>query len=257
MCESERGYIMAKKKEMKSRSFAFILYPESLPEGWIEKIETLKIPMAISPIHDKDERENVNALDLGADDMKILDSGGKLYKKEHYHVLYCAPNPVTASSVRNKINRKLDGLSLVSHIEIVDSVEHYFLYLTHESSDAKKKKKRVYDKKDIRFLSNFDIDRYITLDEHQKKELLNAILREIRSYHLENIFDLADHIDSKGDELGISDMNVVNDVIKSHSGILRLYFDGAYQMRQRGKVIPSNVDKETGEIIENNKNKDE
>lgn len=50
-------------------------------------------------------------------------------------MLYIARNPVTIESVRNRIKRALGGNS-VSHIEIVDSVDYYFQYLTHESSDA-------------------------------------------------------------------------------------------------------------------------
>ncbi|WP_333493666.1 Rep family protein [Enterococcus lactis] len=81
-----------------------------------------------------------------------------------YHVLYIARNPVTAESVRIKVKRAL-GNNSISHIEIVDSVEYYFQYLTHESSDAIKKNKHKYDKKDIRYINDFDIDRYVTLDE--------------------------------------------------------------------------------------------
>lgn len=42
---------MAKEK---SRYFTFLLYPESIPSDWEMKLELLSVPMAISPIHDKD-----------------------------------------------------------------------------------------------------------------------------------------------------------------------------------------------------------
>ena len=46
----------------KARYFTFLLYPESIPEDWETKLELLGVPMAISPIHDKDlsEMENQN-----------------------------------------------------------------------------------------------------------------------------------------------------------------------------------------------------
>lgn len=94
-------------------------------------------------------------------------------------MLYIARNPVTIESVRNRIKRALGGNS-VSHIEIVDSVDYYFQYLTHESSDAINKNKHKYDKKDIRYINDFDIDRYVTLDESQKRELKNQLLQIIR-----------------------------------------------------------------------------
>ena len=44
-------YFMAKEK---SRYFTFLLYPESIPSDWEMKLELLGIPIAISPLHDKD-----------------------------------------------------------------------------------------------------------------------------------------------------------------------------------------------------------
>ncbi|WP_242515903.1 Rep family protein, partial [Listeria monocytogenes] len=42
---------MAKEK---SRYFTFLLYPESIPSDWKMKLELIGVPMAISPLHDKD-----------------------------------------------------------------------------------------------------------------------------------------------------------------------------------------------------------
>lgn len=220
--------------KVKARNFAFILYPESIPEDWKEKLETLDIPMAISPLHDKDARElnkSGDVWDLSPEDLELYNQG-KLFKKPHYHVMYIAPNPVTIQGVRNRIKRKLGDKS-ISHIEIVDGVESYYKYLTHESKDAIKKKKYKYDKKDIVHLSNFDIDRYITLDDAQKKEMFNAITKAIRAYGLANIFDLSDFIETRGAEIGISSVDVLNDVIAPKTGLLRMYFDGAYQRRKQ------------------------
>ncbi|MFG0935061.1 Rep family protein, partial [Staphylococcus sp. 231237_7MaSpsaltlick] len=52
----------------KARYFTFLLYPESIPENWEMKLELMGIPMAISPLHDKD-KSNVE---------------GQEYKKAHY-----------------------------------------------------------------------------------------------------------------------------------------------------------------------------
>ncbi|MED1133878.1 replication protein, partial [Bacillus atrophaeus] len=132
----------------KARYFTFLLYPESIPEDWEMKLESIGLPIAISPLHDKD----------------LSDVEGQKYKKAHYHVIYVAKNPVTTDSVRKKV-RQILGDKSVSMVQIVvQSMENIYLYLTHESKDAIAKKKRVYDKKDIKLLNNFDIDRYITLD---------------------------------------------------------------------------------------------
>ena len=41
----------------KSRYFTFLLYPESIPNDWEMKLELLGLPIAISPLHDRDETE--------------------------------------------------------------------------------------------------------------------------------------------------------------------------------------------------------
>ena len=62
---------MAKEK---ARYFTFLLYPESIPEDWEMRLELLGVPMAVSPLHDKD----------------LSSVEGQTYKISDYHVLYVA-----------------------------------------------------------------------------------------------------------------------------------------------------------------------
>ncbi len=207
---------MAKEK---ARYFTFLLYPESIPSDWELKLETLGIPMAISPLHDKD----------------LSNIEGQKYKKAHYHVLYIAKNPVTADSVRKKIKLLLGEKSLAM-VQIVLNVENMYLYLTHESKDAIEKKKHVYDKADIKLLNNFDIDRYIVSDEYEKEELFNVICELVEEYQLANLLELAKFVRRYGSNYGLVGMKQVNKIIAPKSGLMRLYFDGAYQARKNGLV---------------------
>lgn len=231
-------------KNTKARYFSFIIYPESIPSDWQECLEKLGLAMAVSPLHDCDEKKDKATWDNNND----LIVNGKHYKKPHYHVLYIAKNPVTTESVRKKIKRAL-GVKAVSHIEIVDSVENTFKYLTHESKDAVAKNKHVYAKTDIVYLNDFDIDRYIVLDENQKRELKNLLLNIIRKEHLVNVIHLLDFIEVHGAEHGVQNMSDVNDVITANAGGFRLYFDANYQMGYRYNRKPK-IDKETGEILD-------
>lgn len=206
---------MAKEK---ARYFTFLLYPESIPSDWELKLETLGVPMAISPLHDKDKSS----------------IKGQKYKKAHYHVLYIAKNPVTADSVRKKIKLLLGEKSLAM-VQVVLNVENMYLYLTHESKDAIAKKKHVYDKADIKLINNFDIDRYIVVDVETKNQVLKSLLQIIRAYSIPNVLDLHDFIEENGEDYGI-DMNLFLSTIESKSSILRLYFDGAYQRSKRGET---------------------
>ena len=178
---------MAKEK---ARYFTFLLYPESIPEDWELKLELLGVPIAVSPLHDKD----------------LSDVEGQKYKKPHYHVIYIAKNPVTADSVRWKI-KKLLGEKSLAMVQIALSVENTYLYLTHESKDAIAKKKHVYDKADIKLINNFDIERYITIDVETKNQVLKSLLQIIRAYSIPNVLDLHDFIEENGEDYGI-DMNL-------------------------------------------------
>ena len=128
-------------KNTKARHFGFLLYPDSIPNDWKEKLESLGISMAVSPLHDMDEKK-----------MKIRGIVMMLYGMESIIkttlscYIYIARNPVTIESVRNKIKRKL-GNSSIAHVEILDYIKGSYEYLTHESKDAIAKNKHIYDKK--------------------------------------------------------------------------------------------------------------
>ena len=208
-------------KKAKSRYFTFLLYPESIPEDWELKLESLGMPIAISPLHDKDRKEG-NEQGL---------------KKAHYHVIYVTPNPVTAHSVRMRIKRLLGDQSVAMVQIVATGMENMYLYLTHESKDAIAKNKYVYDKADIKHLNNFDIDRYIVLDEAEKKEIERVILNIIYDNRLENVFDFMDFYHVHKDEYNLPDESNMFSILKSNTGMLKMFFDGAYQRNQKQRNI--------------------
>lgn len=213
----------------KARYFTFLLYPESIPEDWEMKLESIGVPIAISPLHDKD----------------LSSVEGQKYKKAHYHVIYVAKNPVTAESVRLKIKRTLGEKSVAKVQVVVQSMENIYLYLTHESKDAIAKNKVKYNKKEIKLINNFDVDRYITLDVEDKDEMLNDVCDMIDEHSLANIRELRRFVRLHGSEYNLPSMKIINSVLRSHTGLIRLYFDAVYQERKYGR---SDFDKETGEI---------
>src|SRR5699024_9636317 len=203
----------------KARYFTFLLYPESIPMDWEIKLELIGVPIAISPLHDKD----------------LSDVKGQKYKKAHYHVFYVAKNPVTTHSVRKRIQRALGNQS-VSMVQIViQSMENMYLNLTNESKDAIAKNKRVYENKDIKILKNIDIDRYITLDVVYKVVMLNDVCDVIDEYCRANIRELRRFIRIHGAKHHLPSMKIINSVLCSHTGLIRLYFDAVYQERKYGR----------------------
>ena len=205
------------------------MYPESIPADWVDRLETLGVCIAVSPLHDKD-RSTV---------------AGQTYKKPHYHVIYVARNPVTIESIRTKIKRCL-GDKTVNHVEIVDNIENAYLYLTHESKDAVRKGKHVYPKSDITLINDFDIDRYVTLDDAQKKDLRYALFNLIHDAHIVNAAHLRHYITTHPDCLS-ANQRIVEEVISHSVAYFKLQFDAEYQQGYRykkGKLIDDN-----GEIV--------
>lgn len=139
----------------KSRYWAFIVYPESLPDHWLETLGDYHLPMAISPLHD---------LDINAD-MSV--------KKAHYHVLVCYGNTTTQGPIK-EISESVNG---TEPIPIV-SVKGYYRYLTHKDNPEKVQ----YKEEQIVKLSGFDPADYYT---YTKEEELKIKI-EIHKYIMEN-----------------------------------------------------------------------
>lgn len=214
----------------KSRQFTFLIYPESAPEGWQKMLESMDVPVAISPLHDKDvDKKMTEAL------------GGEIqYKKEHYHCIIIFPHPLTQDAVRKKIQRAFGSQSedkevaekakkAIAIVQIIaTSVENTYLYLTHESKDAKEKGKHVYSKEKIMLLNHFDVSRYSVYDEVLKDEMFETICDLIEEHLIPNLFQLRKFLRENGSEYDL-DVKKLNKIIQSKTGLLRLHFDGAYQ----------------------------
>lgn len=212
---------MAKEK---SRFFTFLLYPdgEGFPSDWKERLESIGVPIAISPLHDKDKAK------------------GAGFKKAHYHGIYIAKNPVTSESVRNKLKAVLsterEECKAVAIVQVIhQSIESMYLYLTHESKDAIAKGKHIYPKKDIIHINAFDIERYNTLDLEQKKDIFNILTMAISTKYICNIIDLSLFVQMEGEAYGLK-WDDVQEVLKANTGILRLYFDGAYAKSKKWNI---------------------
>lgn len=96
------------KRDKLTRSWWFILYPESAPSDWLDLLRARMIPFAVSPLHDKD-----------------IDDDGST-KKPHYHVMLRFDGPTTYNHVL-EITRQLK-----QPIPIVyDSFSGAFAYLNH------------------------------------------------------------------------------------------------------------------------------
>lgn len=141
------------------RDFMFIIYPESLPEKWLDYIESFQVPSLISPLHDSDVNDN-----------------GEV-KKAHYHVL------LHCSSMKSDeaFLPLLEALNISNHFEYPLDVRCSVRYFFH--LDCKDEKKAKYKIDDCICLNGFDLSNYLTIEENwDVPKILEVIrTRNIRS----------------------------------------------------------------------------
>lgn len=96
------------------RNYATVVYPESAPENWQSIISESKLPVFISPLHDKD---------INADNTP---------KKPHYHVMVMYDSTKTKAQAE-EFFRTINGVGC----EVVNSTRGYARYLCHLDNPEK------------------------------------------------------------------------------------------------------------------------
>lgn len=98
----------AKTSKSRTRNFATVVYPESAPEDFIERLSSHLVPAFISPLHDKD----------------VNPTGEQ--KKAHYHVIIAFEGVKTVEQAK-VIFDDIGGVGC----EVINSLRSYARYLCH------------------------------------------------------------------------------------------------------------------------------
>lgn len=207
-----------KKSNIKKRNWAFILYPESAPENWLDILRETGLPCAISPLHDKD-----------------IDPNNE-HKKAHYHIILSYAGPTSLSVVRNitdKLNAPLP--------QALEQIRGYYRYFTHKDNADKYQ----YDEKEIGTINGFNISNFIELSKSEVSQIKIMLQNLIRENNIIEYSDLMDYLLD-------SQLTSEYDVASNHT-----YFFDKYISSKRNKTLKTNdfikskkINKETGEIIE-------
>lgn len=151
---------------VKGRNWAFVVYPESLPKNWEEIIVETGLPMAFSPLHDKD-----------------LNPTGEV-KKPHYHVICYYENPTTSRAVKEYVTDRLNG-TIPIKLESMSGMYRYHLHLDNPE-------KYQYDDRDRKFFNGFDVNKVDSLTYTE----ISKLIREIQVFIKENkIYEYCDLLD--------------------------------------------------------------
>lgn len=124
-----------RKKESRQRHYAFIVYEDSSPADWIERLKALHVEGLISPCHDKDVNPDGSA------------------KKKHWHVLLTFQGLKSRAQI-DEIREKTLGPDFNRAFEEVNSLRGYGRYLVH----ADNPEKAQYSRKDVTCLGGVDYD---------------------------------------------------------------------------------------------------
>lgn len=138
----------------RTRVYAIVVYPDSAPSDWQERLTQEHVSAFISPLHDKDKNPDGTQ------------------KKPHWHVMLMYDGVKSQEQVDALWDRVL-GPDRVKHYETVNSTRGYGRYLCHMDNPEKAQ----YDRADVVSLSGADYDEVISLPSDDW-----AVLDEIFAY---------------------------------------------------------------------------
>lgn len=166
---------MAEKKATapRYRNYGAVVYPESAPQNWREIVADWKIPVFVSPLHDKD-----------------IDPQSQP-KKPHYHIVIAYDAPKNPDQARERFEEiKAVGC------EIVQSIRGYCRYLCHLDNPEKAQYSvdavTTYGGADYADVIGLPTDKYKAIDEmieyceqngiESYRQLINYCRRERRDW---------------------------------------------------------------------------
>lgn len=201
-------------KNVKKRYWAFVLYPESAPEDWRNKLQETGLQCAISPLHDKD----VNA------------DGEQ--KKAHYHIILAYSGPTTYNCVKS-LTDKL-GQPIPQPLE---QVRGYYRYLTHKDNPEKAQ----YSEDKIETIGGFNVADFVELTKSE----VNAYKRKLQTLIV--TADICEYCDFM-DLLLDSEMWTEYDIASNNTYFFEKYISSRRNKKKGKKLSTSASDGEVNEV---------
>ncbi len=173
-------------KRITGRSWAFVIYPESMPENYEEIITDTGLPLAMSPLHDKD----------------VNPTGEP--KKPHYHCIVYYENATTLKNVKENVCDRLNG-TIPIKLESMRGMYRYHIHLDNPE-------KYQYDDRDRKFFNGFDIDMASKLTRTEINKLIKEIHTFINDNNILEYIDLLDVL-KDNDLTNLYDVAIANTLL--------------------------------------------
>lgn len=156
------------------RNWIFVVYPESLPSDWMEKLTQLHVPAVLSPLHDKD----------------INPDGTP--KKPHYHILLMFDGKKSYEQVL-AISQGVFNGTIPCDCKNVRGQVRYFVHMDNPE-------KYQYKLEDMRGFNGADFSVYIKATQICRHEMLRAMRKYIREHSIYSFADFLDYCDDNRPE---------------------------------------------------------
>ena len=145
----------------RSTTWTFLSYPDSAPSNWVNILKKLHVPLVISPLHDKDVKDETT---------------GEL-KKPHYHCIVRFRSKKSFSQIKEAICDKINSPIPQPVVDFPMMVR----YLVHLDDPDKYQ----YDKEDIKVYGNIDVNEYIYSKKEYQIEMLKDNLEYCEKYDIQ------------------------------------------------------------------------
>ena len=150
----------------RARNWCAVVYPDSAPKDWQNKLDALNLKWACSPLHDKD-----------------VDDDGVI-KKAHWHIVICYSGNKSFEQVKDDIS--FLNCPIPQVCRDVRSSVRYFVHKDHPH-------KHQYSSDDVKAFGGFDISTCFAFSGSEKKVIVSEILSFVRENDITEYFDLVNY----------------------------------------------------------------
>lgn len=151
------------------RYFLFVVYPESAPKDWVDRLRETRLEFAVSPLHTKPEKEDEQV-------------------KPHHHVIFHTPGNKPWRFKRAK--KLLDATEVPAngYIEPAMNARSSQRYLIH--LDDKEKEQWEEGLRAITLINDFPLDLTRDLTAAEKREVRRKVFEFIDKYQIDEYWGL-------------------------------------------------------------------